>query len=104
MKLRGCDSGHHQGLLLRSKVLRKHLVHPGRLQGRLPSVGAGETPVRKFKVILSGRPRKASRGMMSLAKLLKTSAGNCQSWGLATKTLQHFLPGLRGTLIQLLAK
>lgn len=93
MKLRECDSGHHQGLLLRSKVLRKRLVHPGRLQGRLPSVGAGETPVQKFKVILSGRPRKASQGMMSLAELLKTSAGNCQSWGLATKNTPAFLTG-----------
>lgn len=52
MKSRGCDPAHHQGLLLRSEVLRKHLGHPRRPQGRLPSVGAGETPVQKFQLIL----------------------------------------------------
>lgn len=30
---------------------QKHLGHPGRPQGRLPRVGAGETPVQEFQLI-----------------------------------------------------
>lgn len=36
-------------------MLRKHLGHPGGLQGRLPSVGAGETPAQKFQLILEAQ-------------------------------------------------